>query len=95
MLLQEEMDDVAHLKPWLKQKQKIKFLFLAITNEIFNDFSSGVLTKLQQDSQKAKYYAIILEETSDVLGKARTNILSKLQRHCFNLSGLYALLCSW
>ena len=47
MLLQEQMDDVAHIKPWLKQKEKTKFLSLAITNEILNNFSSGVLTKLQ------------------------------------------------
>ena len=47
---------------------------LAITDEILNDFSCGVLPKLQHDIQKAKYYAIFLDETSDVSDKRRISI---------------------
>ena len=39
-----------------------KALSPATTNEILNDFSCSVLTERQQDTQKAKYYAIILDE---------------------------------
>ena len=50
MLLQEQMEDVAELKQWLKKKKKVKYLSPAIANELLNDFSPGVLTKLQQDN---------------------------------------------
>ena len=63
MLLQEQMEDVAELKQWLKQKKKSRFLSPPKTNKILNNFSSGVLTKLQQDIQKAKYYTTVLDET--------------------------------
>ena len=58
MLLKELMEDAAKLKQLLKRKEKLKYLSTAITNEVLNDFSHSVLTRLQQDIWKAKYFAI-------------------------------------
>ena len=70
---------MAAIKQRVKRKKLIKYSTSAITNEILNDFSRGVLTKLQQNIQKAKYYAIILEEISDVSGIVQTSI-------CFSIT---------
>ena len=56
----------------------IKYLSPAITNEILYDFGRGVLTKLQQNIQKAKYYANILDETSGVSGKEQISVFSRI-----------------
>ena len=57
----------------------MKYLSPAIANELLNDFSPGVLTKLQQDNQKAKYYAITSDETLDVSGKEEISV-------CFHIT---------
>ena len=46
----------------------------AITNELLNDFSWGVLPKLQQDIQKTQNYAINLDQTLDALGKEQMSL---------------------
>ena len=78
ILLQEQMEDVVELKQWLKRKKKIKYLSPAMTNDVLNDFRRGVLTKLQQDIQKAKYYAIILDKILDVSGKEQISVCFRI-----------------
>ena len=60
---------------WQSYSKMIKYLSPAITNKILNDFSSGVLTKLQQDIQKAKYYTFILDKTTDISDKEQVRHL--------------------
>ena len=86
MLLQEQK---AELKQRLKRKEKIKYLSPAITNEILNDFSSGVLTKLQPDIQTSKYYDIVLDETSDVSGKEQISICFRITLDDLDMQEVY------
>ena len=68
----------------LLPKMLLKSLISCNNYEILNDFSQGVLSKLQ----KAKYYAIILDETSDVSDKGHISICFRITMDDLDVQGL-------
>lgn len=72
-LLQLRANDNSALKSWL-QKSGYKWLSPAIQNEIIQDLALAVLRSFQQDVIEARYFAIIMDETTDASCKEQVSI---------------------
>lgn len=64
--LQMRAEDVPELKVWLQRKTGRKWLHHDIINEILQSMANEVLCDKLVGIKAAKYYAIIVDETSDV-----------------------------
>lgn len=64
-LLKLRANDVPELDKWLKRSNQ-KWLHHSIVEEILKMLADGVLNRILQSVRNAKYYSIMVDETSDV-----------------------------
>lgn len=72
-LLKLRFSDNAALKGWL-DRSSYRWILPAIQNEVIQDLALAVLQSFKEEFRKAKYYAIVMDKTTNASCKEQVSI---------------------